>query len=84
MLSADDRLPTKLDVASLSDAQKAGLLEVLDFAAVLCSDRDRAAELLRSEPIRVLGGLTALELVRQDRASDVLQHLQSIAGGASG
>jgi hypothetical protein len=84
MLPANDRLPTALDVSSLSDAQRARLLEVLDFAAVLCGDRKRAAELLRSEPIRVLGGLTALELVRQDRALDVLQYLQSISGGASG
>jgi len=84
MEPTENELPPELDSPDLSPAHRAALLEVLIFAEGLTGERDRAVELIRREPLRVFGGLTAIELVAQGRVPDVREYLESIAGGAAG
>lgn len=78
-----DRSPA-LDVLSQDPARRAALKEVLKVAEAMTQNRNQAIELIRSKPIRVFDGLTAAELVIQNRASDVLAYLRHISGEAAG
>lgn len=60
------------------------MLRVLAAAAELTGDVERAAFLLRNEPLRVFGYKTADILVQEGRADAVIAYLESLAGGAAG
>lgn len=57
---------------------------VLDVATVMTGDVERAAHLLRQEPLRAFDGQTAQALIQAGRAEDVISYLQSLAAGAAG
>lgn len=84
MQPVETSLPPALDALSSDPACRASLLEVLRVAERMTGDADRAAELLRYEPIRVFDGLTASQLVLEGRTLDVIAYLESIEGGATG
>lgn len=60
------------------------LLRVFTVAAQLSGDANRAATLIRNEPLRAFASKTADELVQEGRADDVIAYLESWAGGAAG
>ncbi|WP_189451105.1 hypothetical protein [Cognatilysobacter xinjiangensis] len=77
-------LPPALDALTQDLAHRSALIEVLQAVEALTRDRNRAVELICSEPLRVFDGLTAAELVVRNRAPDVLAYLESISSGAVG
>lgn len=60
------------------------MLRVLAVITEITGDEQRAAFLLRNEPLRAFGYKTADSLVQQGRADDVIAYLESLAGGAAG
>lgn len=60
------------------------MVRVLAVATEMTGDADRAAFLLRNEPLRAFGYKTADTLVQEGRAEDVVAYLESLAGGAAG
>lgn len=84
MQSPEIALPSSLDDVSRDPACRAALLEVLRVAHEITADRDRAAKLMRHEPLRAFDGLTASQLVLQGRTLDVIGYLESLNGGAAG
>lgn len=60
------------------------LIRVLAAATELTRDPQRAAFLVRNEPLRVFGFKTADALIQEGRADSVIAYLDSLAGGAAG
>lgn len=60
------------------------MVRVLAVATEMTGDPDRAAFLLRNEPLRVFGYKTADALIQEGRADAVVAYLESLAGGAAG
>lgn len=60
------------------------LLRVLVVATTLTGDQQRAAYLLRNEPLRAFEGKTADTLIQEGRTQAVIDYLQSFEGGAAG
>lgn len=60
------------------------MVRVLAVAAEMTGDAERAAFLLRNEPLRAFGYKTADALVQDGRADAVIAYLESLAGGAAG
>lgn len=60
------------------------MVRVLAAATELTGDEERAAFLLRNEPLRAFGYKTADSLVREGRADALVAYLESLAGGAAG
>ena len=60
------------------------VVRVLAAATELTQDPERAAFLVRNEPLRSFGYKTADMLIKEGRANDVIAHLESFAGGAAG
>lgn len=83
-MRSESDLPPALSELTEDPPRRDALIEVLQAAEALTQDRDRAVELICSEPLRVFGGLTAAELVAHDRAHDVLSYLESLSSGAAG
>lgn len=60
------------------------LLRVLSVTVEMTGDVQRAAFLIRNEPLRAFDRKTADTLVREGRTDDVIAYLESFAGGAVG
>ncbi len=60
------------------------MLRVLTVATEMTGDPDRAAFLLRNEPLKSFGYKTADTLIQEGRADAVIAYLESLAGGAAG
>ncbi|HMX11250.1 MAG TPA: DUF2384 domain-containing protein [Burkholderiaceae bacterium] len=60
------------------------MLRVLAAATEMTGDAERAAFLLRNEPLRAFDYKTADALVQEGRTDAVIGYLQSLAGGAAG
>lgn len=60
------------------------MVRVLAVAHEMTGDLERAAFLLRNEPIRAFDYKTAEVLVQEGRTDAVVAYLQSLAGGAAG
>ncbi|UPG95096.1 DUF2384 domain-containing protein [Luteibacter aegosomatissinici] len=60
------------------------MVRVLAAAAEMTGDIDRAAFLVRNEPLRAFGYKTADMLIQDGRTDDVIGYLESMAGGAAG
>ncbi|BDI05509.1 antitoxin Xre/MbcA/ParS toxin-binding domain-containing protein [Sphaerotilus microaerophilus] len=60
------------------------MLRVLAAATEMTGDAERAAFLLRNEPLRAFGYKTADALVQEGRTEALIAYLQSLAGGAAG
>lgn len=60
------------------------MVRVLAVAAEMTGDAERAAFLLRNEPLRTFSYKTADALVQDGRADAVIAYLESLAGGAAG
>lgn len=60
------------------------MVRVLAVAAEVTGDAERAAFLLRNEPLRTFGYKTADTLVQEGRTDAVIAYLESLAGGAAG
>ncbi len=60
------------------------MLRVLAVATELSGDTERAAFLLRNEPLRAFGYKTADALVQEGLTDAVVAYLESLAGGAAG
>lgn len=60
------------------------MLRVLAVATELTDDAERAAFLLRNEPLRAFGYKTADTLVQEGRADAVIAYLESLASGSVG
>jgi len=60
------------------------MVRVLAVAAEMTGDAERAAFLVRNEPLRAFGYKTADALVQDGRADAVIAYLESLAGGAAG
>ena len=60
------------------------LVRVLAVSTEMTGDVERAAFLLRNEPLRAFGYKTADALVHEGRAEAVIAYLESLAGGAAG
>jgi hypothetical protein len=60
------------------------MIRALAVATEMTGDAERAAFLLRNEPLRAFGYKTADTLVQEGRAEDVIAYLESLAGGAAG
>jgi hypothetical protein len=60
------------------------VLRVLTAATELTQDPERAAFLVRNEPLRAFEYKTADTLIKEGRAKDVIAYLESLAGGATG
>lgn len=60
------------------------MLRVLAVATEITDDAERAAFLLRNEPLRAFGYKTADTLVQEGRADAVIAYLESLAGGFAG
>lgn len=60
------------------------MLRVLAVATEMTGDPDRAAFLLRNEPLRSFGYKTADALIQEGRTEAVIAYLESLAGGAAG
>lgn len=60
------------------------LVRALAVATEMTGDADRAAFLLRNEPLRAFGYKTVDALVQEGRVEDVIAYLESLAGGAAG
>ncbi|WP_197710919.1 antitoxin Xre/MbcA/ParS toxin-binding domain-containing protein [Agrobacterium rosae] len=57
---------------------------MLAVSTEMTGDVERAAFLLRNEPLRAFGYKTADALVHEGRAEAVIAYLESLAGGAAG
>lgn len=60
------------------------MVRVLAVATEMTGDPERAAFLLRNEPLRSFGYKTADALIQEGRAEAVIAYLESLAGGAAG
>jgi hypothetical protein len=60
------------------------MLRVLAVATEITDDAERAAFLLRNEPLRAFGYKTADTLVQEGRADAVIAYLESLASGSVG
>jgi hypothetical protein len=60
------------------------MLRVLAVATELTDEAERAAFLLRNEPLRAFGYKTADTLVQEGRADAVIAYLESLASGSVG
>ena len=60
------------------------MVRVLAVATVVTGDENRAAFLVRNEPLRAFGYKTADALVQEGRVDAVIAYLESLAGGAAG
>jgi len=60
------------------------MVRVLAAAHEMTGDIERAAFLLRNEPLRAFDYKTAEELVQKGRTDAVIAYLQSLVGGAAG
>ncbi|PLC52912.1 DUF2384 domain-containing protein [Pollutimonas nitritireducens] len=60
------------------------MLRVLTVATEMTGDPERAAFLLRNEPLKSFGYKTADTLIQEGRADAVIAYLESLAGGAAG
>lgn len=60
------------------------MVRVLAAATEMTGDPERAAFLLRNEPLRSFGYKTADALIQEGRAEAVIAYLESLAGGAAG
>ncbi len=60
------------------------MLRVLAVATEITGDSERAAFLLRNEPLRAFGYKTADTLVQEGRSDAVIAYLESLAGGSAG
>jgi len=60
------------------------MVRVLAVATEMTGDAERAAFLLRNEPLRAFSYKTADALVQDGRADAVISYLESLAGGAAG
>ncbi|WP_069865653.1 MbcA/ParS/Xre antitoxin family protein [Pseudomonas citronellolis] len=60
------------------------MVRVLAVATEMTGDVQRAAFLLRNEPLRAFGYKTADTLIQEGRADAVIAYLESFAGGAAG
>ncbi|MBA1264531.1 DUF2384 domain-containing protein [Pseudomonas stutzeri] len=60
------------------------MVKVLAVATEMAGNLERAASLLRNEPLRAFGYKTADDLVQEGRADAVIAYLKSLAGGAAG
>jgi hypothetical protein len=60
------------------------MLRVLAVATEMTGDLERAAFLLRNEPLRAFAYKTADALIQEGRADAVIAYLESLAGGAAG
>ena len=60
------------------------MIRALAVATELTGNADRAAFLLRNEPLRAFGYKTADALVQEGRIEDLIAYLESLAGGAAG
>jgi hypothetical protein len=60
------------------------MVRVLAVATEVTGDEQRAAFLIRNEPLRVFRYKTADTLVQEGRADHVVAYLESIASGAAG
>lgn len=60
------------------------MMRALAAAIELTGDEQRAAFMLRNEPLRAFGYKTADTLVQEGRTDAVVAYLQSLAGGAAG
>jgi hypothetical protein len=60
------------------------MIRALAVATEMTGDAERAAFLLRNEPLRAFGYKTADALVQEGRVEDVIAYLESLAGGAAG
>lgn len=60
------------------------MVRVLAVAVEMTGDLERAAFLLRNEPLRAFGYKTADVLIQEGRAEAVIAYLESLAGGAAG
>ncbi|HMO45598.1 MAG TPA: DUF2384 domain-containing protein [Rubrivivax sp.] len=60
------------------------MVRVLAVAAEMTGDEQRAAFLLRNEPLRAFGYKTADALVQEGRTDAVIAYLESLAAGAAG
>jgi hypothetical protein len=57
---------------------------VLAVTTEMTGDLERAAFLLRNEPLRAFGYKTADGLIQEGRTDAVIAYLESLAGGAAG
>ncbi|MGP3790539.1 antitoxin Xre/MbcA/ParS toxin-binding domain-containing protein [Pseudomonas sp. B392_1p] len=60
------------------------MVRVLAVATEMTGGLERAAFLLRNEPLRTFGYKTADALIQEGRADAVIAYLESLAGGAAG
>jgi uncharacterized protein (DUF2384 family) len=60
------------------------MVRVLAAATEVTGDENRAAFLLRNEPLRSFGYKTADTLIQEGRTENVIAYLESLAGGAAG
>jgi len=60
------------------------MVKVLAVATEMTGDLERAAFLVRNEPLRAFGYKTADDLIQDGRADAVIAYLESLAGGAAG
>ncbi|MDH0425390.1 MbcA/ParS/Xre antitoxin family protein [Stutzerimonas stutzeri] len=60
------------------------MVRVLAVATEMTGDLERAAFLLRNEPLRAFGYKTSDDLIQEGRADAVIAYLESLAGGAAG
>ena len=60
------------------------MIRALAVATEMTGDADRAAFLLRNEPLRAFGYKTADTLVQEGRSDAVIAYLESLAGGSAG
>lgn len=60
------------------------MVRVLAVATEMTGDAERAAFLLRNEPLRAFGYKTADALVQEGRTDALVAYLESLAGGAAG
>lgn len=60
------------------------MVRVLAVATEMTGDLDRAAFLLRNEPLRAFGYKTADALIQEGKADAVIGYLESLAGGFAG
>lgn len=60
------------------------MLRALTVATEMTGDPERAAFLLRNEPLRAFGYKTADALIQEGRTDAVIAYLESLLGGAAG
>lgn len=60
------------------------MVRVLAAAAQITGDKQRAAFLLRNEPLRAFSYKTADALIQEGRADALIAYLESLAGGSAG